>query len=69
MATGETMTDDVDIYRAAQVLIDQHGDEAAIHAAMRADELMEAGDMEGAATWRRILTAIDVLRSKEGTLH
>ena len=29
------MTDDVDIYRAAQVLIDQHGDDAAIHAAKR----------------------------------
>ncbi len=40
------MVDDLDIYRAANELIDQHGDEAPIHAAMRADELM------GAATWR-----------------
>ncbi len=34
---------DLDIYRAANELIKQHGDDAAIHAAMRADELMEAG--------------------------
>jgi hypothetical protein len=63
------MTEDLDIYRAANALIDHHGEEAAIHAAMRADELMEAGDMEGCATWKRILGAIDVLRSKEGPLH
>ena len=63
------MTDEVDIYRAAKLLLDQHGDEAAIHAAMRADDLMAVGDMEGAATWKRILAAIDVLRSKEGPLH
>ena len=63
------MTDDLDIYRAAKLLIDEHRDEAAIHAAMRADELMDAGDMEGCATWKRILAAIDVLRSNEGPVH
>ena len=55
------MTSDPDIYRAAKLLIDQHSDDAPVHAAMRADELMAAGDMEGAATWKRILGAIDVL--------
>ena len=69
METIETMTDDLDIYRAANALIDHHGEEAAIHAAMRADELMEAGDLDGCVVWRRIITAIDVLRSKEGSLH
>ena len=34
------MTSDLDIYRTARLLIEQHGDEAPIHAAMRA-----------AATW------------------
>ena len=58
------MTDDVDIYRAAQVLIDQHGDEAAVNAAMRADGLMARGDMEGCAVRKRILGAIDVLRRR-----
>jgi hypothetical protein len=63
------MTDDLDIYRAANSLIDHRGEEAEIHAAMRADELMEVGDYEGCVVWRRILTAIDVLWSEEGPLH
>ncbi len=41
------MTSDLDIYRAAKELIKQHGDKAPIHAAMRADEMLEAGAMGG----------------------
>ncbi len=59
------MTSDLDIYRSANELIEQHGEDAPIHAAMRADELMEAGDMEGEAVWLRILKAINELLSKE----
>ncbi len=40
------MVDDLDIYRSANELIEQHGEDAPIHAAMRADELMETGDMD-----------------------
>ncbi len=36
-----------------------------IHAAMRADELMEAGDMGGRAVWLRIVKAIKELLAKE----
>ena len=36
-----------------------------IHAAMRADELMEAGDMEGRAVWKRIVKPIEELQSQE----
>ncbi len=32
---------------------------------MRADELMEAGDMEGRAVWLRIVKAIEELLSEE----
>ncbi len=39
--------DDLDIYRTARLLIEQHGDKAPIHAAMRAYELLEAGDVDG----------------------
>ena len=42
----QPMTSDLDIFRSANELIEQHGEDAPIHAAMRADELMEAGDME-----------------------
>ena len=41
------MTSDLDIYRSANELIEQHGEDAPIHAAMRADERLAAGDMEG----------------------
>ena len=59
------MTADLDIYRAANELIKQHGEDAPIHAAMRADKMLEQGDMDGLAVWKRILSAIDELLSKE----
>ncbi len=59
------MTSDLDIYRSANELIEQHGDDAPIEAAMRADEFMEAGDMEGRAVWLRIVKAIEELLSEE----
>ncbi len=41
------MTSDLDIYRAANELIEQHGDAADIEAAMGADGCLPAGDMGG----------------------
>ena len=55
------MINDPDIFRAAKLLIDKHGNDAAIRAAQRADGLLTGGDMDGAAVWRRILEAIDEL--------
>ncbi len=43
----------------------QHGEDAPIHAAMRADELLEAGDLDGYAVWKRILKAVGELRRVE----
>ena len=43
------MTSNIDIYQTANELIKQHGEDAPIHAAMRADELLDAGDMDGQA--------------------
>jgi hypothetical protein len=43
---------DLDIYRAANPLIDQRGEDASIRATERADDLLEAGDTEGAGIWR-----------------
>ncbi len=59
------MTSDLDIYRSANELIKQHGDAADIEAAMRADERLAAGDMEGEAVWLRIVMATEELLSKE----
>ncbi len=37
------MIPDLDIYRSANLLVKQHGEDAPIHAAMRADAMLEAG--------------------------
>ena len=50
---------DVDIWRAAHLLIERHGEVAALMAAQRADELIEDGDVEGWLIWRRIVAAIE----------
>ncbi len=41
------MTPNLDIYCTANLLVKQHGEDAPIHAAMRADAMLEAGDLEG----------------------
>ena len=48
---------------SAKLLIDQHGDEAPIHAAMKAVDMLERGNMDGRAVLLRIVDAIrDMLR-------
>ncbi len=56
------MVNDLDIYRSAKILIDQHGDDAGLEAAVRADAMLEHGDMAGAKTWRAIVKAVEELR-------
>ncbi len=56
------MTSDLDIWRSANLLVKQHGDDAPTHAATRADELLEAGDLDGLATWKRILKAVEEIQ-------
>lgn len=50
--------DDPDIYRAAKLIIDQHGADAGDFALKRIERLFDAGDGEGDTTWRLILAAI-----------
>ena len=53
------MIPDLDIFRSAQALIKQHGQDAPIHAAMRADAMIEAGDLvKGAYTNSRLRQVI-----------
>ncbi len=59
------MTADLDIYRSANELIEQHGDADDIEAAMRSEERLAAGEMEGEAVWIRIVKAIEELLSEE----
>ncbi len=59
------MIPDLDIYRSTQVLVKRHGQDAPIHATMRADALLDKGDLDGAAVWKRIVKAVEELLSKE----
>ncbi len=43
------MTSDLDIYRSANVLIRDHGEDAALESAQRADAMLEKGDLDGCA--------------------
>ena len=59
------MTDDLDIFRSARLLIEEHGEHARIEAAMRADELLGQGDLEGQRVWMRIRDAVwELLRER-----
>jgi len=53
---------DLDNYRSANLLVNHHGQDAPIHAAMRADAMIEAGDLDGYATWKRIIKAVEELQ-------
>ncbi len=59
------MIPDLDIFRSAQVLVKRHGQDAPIHAAMRADAILETGDLDGYAVRKRIVKAAEELLSKE----
>ena len=59
------MTNRLDIYRSANILVKQHGDEALIEAAMHADAMLERGDLDGRTVWLRILKAVEALLIKE----
>jgi hypothetical protein len=56
------MSDAIDIFRAAKLVIDRHGEEAALYAAARTAVLAGEGDEEGAAVWRQITAAVEELQ-------
>lgn len=56
------MTEEIDIWHAAHLLVKRHDVDAETVAAQRADELLAQGDMEGQRIWKRILAAIHELQ-------
>jgi hypothetical protein len=58
----------LDIWRAAAIIIQRHGvDDAAIVAAQTADEFRAKGDEDGRRIWKAILGAVlEMLRDKPG---
>jgi hypothetical protein len=61
-ATATSMISDLDIYRAAKLLIDRVGEDTQLYAAARTVVLAGGGDEEGAAIWRQITAAIEELQ-------
>jgi hypothetical protein len=62
---------EIDIWRAANLMLKRYGEKALDENATRADELALAGDDDGATTWRRIMAALTRLANKTppGRVH
>lgn len=56
--------EEIDIWRTAKILIDAHGEGAALEAAQRADHAIEDGNPEAESAWKRILKAITELQQQ-----
>ena len=68
-AGGKALTE-WELWACANQYIRQHGEDAAILAAMRADEKVEACDLDGARTWRAIVKRInELLATPTGALQ
>jgi hypothetical protein len=55
------VSSDLDL-QSARLFIDQHGDDAEIHAAIQVDANRHEGDLEGQHNWLQLIEAIKVLR-------
>lgn len=62
---------EIDIWRAATLMLKRYGDKALEQSAARAHELAAEGDHDGVDTWRRITAAVEQLANKTppGPLH
>jgi hypothetical protein len=62
---------ELEIWRAANLLLKRYGDKAGTEGMARADALATAGDREGEAVWRRITQAVLQLENKTplGPVH
>jgi len=55
---------EIDIWRVAYLMLKRYGDEADIESAIRAEELAEEGDHNGAAVWWLVTSAIEQLANR-----
>lgn len=58
--------DEIDIRQAADLLWKQHGNEAMLIAAKRADVLLANGYSEGFSAWIKIFRALEEIERKMG---
>ena len=69
LAAARSMTEEIDIWRAAHLLVKRHGNDAATVAAQRADELLAQGDLDGQSIWKRIVSAVRELQRTKLTAN
>jgi hypothetical protein len=62
-ASGRILVPDLDIWRAANLLIRKHGADAELEAAKRADLMLDRGDVDARLLWMRIRRAIKDLQA------
>ena len=65
------MIPEIDIWRAATLMLRRYGDKALEQSRTRIDELAADGDHDGAMTWRRIANAVAQLANTRppGPVH
>ena len=65
------MIPEIDIWRAATLMLKRYGEKALDESAACADELAAQDDYNGAAVWRRIIDAVGQLANTtpSGRLH
>ena len=65
------MIPEIDIWRAATLMLKRYGEKALDESAARADELAAQDDYNGAAVWRRITDAVGQLANQtpSGPVH
>jgi hypothetical protein len=56
--------DEIDIWRVADLLMKEYGEEASYLASKRADAMLEQRDPEGYTAWLKVVKAIETLRSR-----
>jgi hypothetical protein len=62
------MIQDIDIYRTAQVIINQYGEEAVLEAMKRVDRYLSRNNANGAVLWNRVADAILTLQMPENLI-
>jgi hypothetical protein len=60
---------DIDIYRTAKIMIDQHGDKALLEVVYKCDHLRAKNDQEGIAVWMRIADAIHWMQENPSAVN
>jgi hypothetical protein len=58
---------EIDIWRAANLMLKRYGEKAEAECVTRTDELAAAGDYDGVAVWRRITDAVAQLANTTPT--